>query len=179
MSFCPKTPKWESWNSQNWNFHNFGEIITLCAYLRLRWGLKQSCNPLQELSNGMWQATYMQRNQGDSPFLVVGPSFGHNLCFRYPKRSCELILDIYVLRAFQWYKENFNAMSFDPCNHPLKIWESIRTSTPKVGAHLGVWGFIPSHSPTLLGAWNVTLGLHSWPAPSQAFALVISPRLRL
>jgi hypothetical protein len=28
----------------------------------------------------------------------------HNLCFNYPNGSCELILDIYVPRAFQWYK---------------------------------------------------------------------------
>ncbi len=43
-------------------------------------------------------------------------------------------------------------MNFDPYNRLLKIWESIGTPTPKVGVHLGVWGFIPSHSPTLLGA---------------------------
>jgi hypothetical protein len=24
MSFCLETPKWESWNSQNWDFCNFG-----------------------------------------------------------------------------------------------------------------------------------------------------------
>ncbi len=42
-------------------------------------------------------------------------------------------------------------MGFDSCNRSLKIWESIRTPTPKMGAHLGVWGFIPSHSLTLLG----------------------------
>jgi hypothetical protein len=24
MSFCPVIPKWESWNSQNWDFHDFG-----------------------------------------------------------------------------------------------------------------------------------------------------------
>jgi len=29
-------------------------------------------------------------------------------------------------------------MSFDPCNHPLKIQESIKTPTPKMVAHLGV-----------------------------------------
>jgi hypothetical protein len=29
-------------------------------------------------------------------------------------------------------------MGFDLCNHSLKIWESIETSTPKVGAPLGV-----------------------------------------
>jgi hypothetical protein len=37
-------------------------------------------------------------------------------------------------------------MGFDPCNRPLKIRESIRTLTLKVGTHLGVWRFIPSHS---------------------------------
>jgi len=43
-------------------------------------------------------------------------------------------------------------MSFDPYNHPLEIQEFIGTPTPKVGTHLGVWGFIPSHSFALLGA---------------------------
>ncbi len=80
---------------------------------------------------------------------------------------------------FQWYKEFFNLMGFDPYNCSLKIQESIGTPTPKMGVHFGVWGFIPSHSPTLPRAWNVTLGLHSWPAPSQALALVVSPRLGL
>jgi hypothetical protein len=70
-------------------------------------------------------------------------------------------------------------MSFDPWNRPVKIRESIRAPTPKVGVHLGMWGFILSHSPTLPGAWNVIFELHSWPAPSQALALVTSPRLRL
>jgi len=46
--------------------------ITLCADLRLKWGLKQSCNPCWELSKGMSQATYTQGNWGDSCFLVVG-----------------------------------------------------------------------------------------------------------
>jgi hypothetical protein len=70
-------------------------------------------------------------------------------------------------------------MGFDPWNCSTKIWESIRTPTPKVGAHLGVWRFIPSHSPTLPRAWNVTPKLHSWPAPLQALALVASSRLGL
>jgi hypothetical protein len=48
-------------------------------------------------------------------------------------------------------KELFNPMSFDCCNGPLKIWEAIKTPTPKMGVHLGVWGFIPSHSFALLG----------------------------
>ncbi len=70
-------------------------------------------------------------------------------------------------------------MGFDHCNHFLKIWKSIWTPIPKVGVHLGMWGFIPSHSPTLLRTWNVTPSLHTWPALSQALTLVMSPRLRL
>jgi hypothetical protein len=66
----------------------------------LRWGLKQSCSPHQELSNGLWYATCTQGNQGDSWLLMVrvrivnlipNPSFGHNLCFRYPNGSCKFI----------------------------------------------------------------------------------------
>jgi hypothetical protein len=66
--------------------------ITLCVDLRLGWGLKQSCSPYWELSNGRSHATYMQENRVHSWLLVVGnqitnltldPSFGHNLCFRF------------------------------------------------------------------------------------------------
>jgi hypothetical protein len=39
-------------------------------------------------------------------------------------------------------------MSFHPFNRLLKIQKSIGTLILKVGAHLGVWGFIPSHSLT-------------------------------
>jgi hypothetical protein len=70
-------------------------------------------------------------------------------------------------------------MSFDPYNHLLKIRESIETPTPKMGAYLRVHEFIPSHSPTFLGAWNVILKLHFWPALLQTFALVTNPKLRL
>jgi len=162
--------------------------ITLSTNLWLRWGLKQSCNLRWEFSKGMSHATCTQGNWGDSCLLVVGcqtdnltfiPSFGHNLCFKCPNGSCEPILDIYVPKDFQWYKELFNTMVFDPYNHSLKIQKSIKTPTPKVGAHLGVWRFIPSHSPTLPGTWDVTLGLPSSLAPLQAFALVANPRLRL
>jgi hypothetical protein len=66
--------------------------ITLCADLRLRRGLKQSYSPHQELFNDMWHITCTQGNQGDSQLLMVknhdnlilSPSFGHNLCFKYP-----------------------------------------------------------------------------------------------
>jgi hypothetical protein len=103
----------------------------------------------------MLHATFTQGNWGDSKLLMVGsqfgnltigPSFDHNLCFICPNWSCEPILDIYVPRTFQWCKELFNLMGFDPCNFFLKIRESIRTPTLKVGVHLGVWRF---NSPTL------------------------------
>jgi hypothetical protein len=81
-------------------------------------------------------------------------------------------------KAFQWYKELFNPMNFDFCNRFLKIWNSLGILTPEVKAPLGVCGFIPSHPPTLPGAWNVTPGLHYWPTPLQVFALVTSTRLR-
>ncbi len=78
--------------------------------------------------------------------LIFDLFFDYNLCFKYSNRSCEPILDIYVPRAFQWYKEVLNLMSFDPYNCLLKIWESIGILIPEVRAHLRVWGFIPSHS---------------------------------
>jgi hypothetical protein len=111
--------------------------------------------------------------------LTPDPSFGHNLCFRCPNGSCEPIWDTYVLRAFQWYKELLNPLDFDPCNCFMKIWESTATSTPKVRAPLGVWGFIPSHSFTLLGAWDVIPKLPLGSPPLQALALVASPKLGL
>ncbi len=91
--------------------------------------------------------------------FTPSPSFGHNLCFTYPNGwfgSCDPILNIYVLRAFQWYKELFNRMSLSPWSRSLKIWKSIRIPSPKVGVHLGVWRFIHSHFPTFPGAWDVT-----------------------
>jgi hypothetical protein len=132
--------------------------INLRADLWLRWVLKQSCSPCRELSNGMSHAICMQENRVDSRLLVVGNqtanvtpdlSFGHNLCFRYPNGRCELILDIYVVRDFQWYKERLKSLRFDPCNRLLKIWESTGTPTPKVGTPWGCEGSFPhtfSHS---------------------------------
>jgi len=90
----------------------------------------------------MRHVTWTQVNQGDFWLLMVGsqignltldPSFDHNLCFKYPNGSCEPVLDIYIPIFFQWYKELFNPMNFDPYNFPLKIWESIRTPTPQNG----------------------------------------------
>ncbi len=30
MAFCPRTPKWESRNSQSWNIRNFGGVYFVC-----------------------------------------------------------------------------------------------------------------------------------------------------
>jgi hypothetical protein len=108
----------------------------------------------------------MQGSQSNSRLLMVKSqianltfdlSFGHNLCFKPPNGSCKPILDIYVLKKFQWYKELFNPMGFDSWNFFLKIQESVKSPTPKMGAHLGVWGFIPSHFLAFLG---FIFGLH-------------------
>jgi len=72
----------------------------------------------------------MQGNQGDFLLLMVGSQidnlipnlyFDHNLSFKYPNGSCKPILDIYIPRAFKWYKELFNSRGFDLWNHVLKI----------------------------------------------------------
>jgi len=42
-------------------------------------------------------------------------------------------------RAFQWYKKLFNPMSFDPCNRPLKIWNSLGN----VGVHSLTLSYTP------------------------------------
>jgi hypothetical protein len=103
----------------------------------------------------MWHTTCMQINQGDFRLLMVGsqinnlipiPSFGHNMCFKYPNRSWKPILDIYVSRDFQWYKELFNLMNFDPCNRLLKIRKSISVTivlwkSVRMKLTLPKWGF--------------------------------------
>jgi len=112
MSFCPKTlktPKLGVLKFSKLGLLQLWRPITFCADLWLKWGLKQSCTPHQELSNSMWHSTFTQVNRGDSWLLVVksqidtltfGASFGHNLCFKYSNGSWKPILDIYVPRTF-------------------------------------------------------------------------------
>jgi hypothetical protein len=57
--------------------------------------------------------------------------FCHNLCFKYLNESWELILNIYIPKAFQYYKTFFNSLCFDPCNCLLKIWCSSKFELPK------------------------------------------------
>jgi hypothetical protein len=121
----------------------------------------------------MSHAAYTQGNWVDSWLLVVGSqianltsglSFDHNLCFRCPNGKCEPILVIYASIAFQWYKKNFEAMSFDLCNHVLKIRKSIWDSNSQHGSSLGN---VRVHSITLfafLGACEITPGTPSWVA---------------
>jgi len=162
--------------------------ITLQANLESRCGIKKSCSPRQELSNGMLHVVSRQVNRVDSWLFMVGsqtsiltshPSFDHNLCFRYPNEQCNLISNIYIPRAFQWYKERHKPLNFDPWNCSLKFWESTETPSPKVGVALGVWGFTPSHFPTLLGVCDVTPELSLGLDPCNPFALVVSPKLGL
>jgi hypothetical protein len=153
MAFCPAASQVRVPEFQKLGLSQLCKAITLCVDLRSRWGLKQCCSLSRKIFNGMSHATCTQGIQGDSQLLMVGsqfgnltpgPSFDHNLCF-YSNGSCKPILDIYVPRAFQWYKKLLNLMGFDPCNCSLKIQESINTLTPKVGVHLRVWKF---NSPT-------------------------------
>ncbi len=161
--------------------------ITLRPDLKLRWGLKQSCSLCWNLFNGMSHAICTHGNQVNSWLLVVGSqianltsglSFGHNLCFRCPNGLALPILNIYVPRAFHWYRELLKPLSFDPYNCPLKIWESIGTLTPKVELPWGVrvHSLTPSHTP---GSMLCDSQLPSWPATLQTLALVASPRLGL
>jgi len=129
----------------------------------------------------MSHATFMHKNRGDSWLLVVGsqidnltsnPSFGHNLYFKCPNGSCKPILDIYVARTFQWYKEMFNPLGFDPCNCSLKIWESNGTPNSQSGSS---FGSVKVHSFTL--AFIPELPFR--PVTLQTLALVANSRLRL
>jgi hypothetical protein len=69
-------------------------------------------------------------------------------------------------------------MSFDPSNRSLKIQESIGTPIPKVEVYLRMRGLIFSFS-RILGNVSVIPGLHSWPAPFHAIALVVNPKARV
>jgi hypothetical protein len=99
--------------------------------------------------------------------------------FQMSKWSCKPILDIYVPKAFQWYKEHLNPLSFDLYDCPLKIWESTKTPSPKVGVALGVWGFIPH---IFLHSWKHVVWLPSFLLAhnlANPFVLLASPRLGL
>jgi len=98
-------------------------FITFRFNLRLGWGLKQTCSSPWDLFNGVLHSTCTYRDRVNSRLLVVGSqtssltlglSFSHNLCYRYPNGSCEVILDIYTSIPFQWFKKHLNAKCLAP-----------------------------------------------------------------
>ncbi len=127
-----------SWDSR---LFEIGTPTTSSTYFWLKWSRKK--RTFQQ-----YLACHMHAcMQNDSWFLVVGnqidiltpnPSFNHNLCCKHLIGSCKPILNICILRVFQWYKEFFNSLNFDPYNRSLKIWKFIGIPTLKVGVHLGV-----------------------------------------
>jgi hypothetical protein len=142
--------------------------ITLCANFQLRQGLKKNCSLRWELFKSMSHVTFTRGNWGNSQLLMVGSQiddltpdlfFGHNFCFRCPNGSCELILNIYVRRDFQWYKELFNPL----CVWPLKLlYESLGIHLDSNSQNGSSLGSVKVHSLTLFctpKAWDVTIGL--------------------
>ena len=139
MSLFPGTPEMESRSCPETvpvGVPGLWDFIAPRPDLRLGRGLNQSCSPRRELSNAVSHSWSARREQVDSRLLVVrsktvsltpGLSFAHNLGFRCPNGSCEVILDIYTSRPFQRYKEHLNARCFDPYNRLLSFWESWRT----------------------------------------------------
>jgi hypothetical protein len=136
----------------------------------------------------MSHVVYRQVNWVDSQLFLVRsqignltpiPSFGNNLCFRYLNEQCKPISDIYVPRAFQWYKKRYKPLSFDPWNCFMKFRESTETPSPKVGVALGVWGFTPSHFLTLSGVCDVTHRLSLGPHPRDPFCLSHEPKAKV
>jgi hypothetical protein len=146
-----------------------GPIIS-SAHLQLKRSLKQSCSPFRELLNNMSHTTYTQVNQGDFRLLVVksqigsltlDPSFGHNLCLKYP---CKLILDI----MFEELYKNIMKSSIDWfMTLAIALW---KLESPS-GLQLPKWEFTwecgCSFLHTLLNSWEhqmwllgFTLGLH-------------------
>jgi hypothetical protein len=116
------------------------ELITLDCEVWSRWGLNQTCNPRQDLSNDVSHSQFRLREEVDSRLLVVGsqiasltpgPSFAHNLGDRCPNDQFEAIFDIYASRPFQWHQEHLNARCFGPCCRTLNIRESRRTPSPQ------------------------------------------------
>jgi len=130
-----------------------------------------------------------QVNRVDSKLFLVGsqigsltpdPSFGHNLCFRYLNEQCEPILDIYVPRSFQWYKECHKPLSFDPWNRYLKFWESI--GIPSRSQSGSCLRSVRVHSLTfsyILGSMWCDSWASSWLAPLQPLCLGREPKARV
>ncbi len=104
--------------------------------------------------------------------LTLGPFFGHDLCFRCPNGWCEPILGIYVLRAFQWYKELLKPtilQEFWPLQSPSEDSKVHQDSISQSGSCLGS---VRVHSLTL----SFTPMLPFRPTTLPTLALVASPK---
>jgi len=97
--------------------------------------------------------------------LTPGLSFSHNLCFKNSNGSCEPILDIYIPRSFQCYKEIFNPMSFGPLLSPFEDsrvhWDSNSQNGNSLGS-VGVHSLTFSCTPRSMKCDSQA---HSWIAP--------------
>jgi len=111
-------------------------LISPGSNLWLEWGLNQSCSSLRELSNAPSHSFCRRQKKVDSRLLMVGSqtanltpglSFAHNLGCKCPNGSCEVILDIYISKPFQQYKEHLKARCFAFFCWALKLRESRRT----------------------------------------------------
>jgi hypothetical protein len=151
MSFCPETP------NGNPKIPKIGSPVILGAHnfvckppikMIFRTNLYLSLRAFQRYVAHHLNVRKSRRFLIFNGHLTPNLSFGHNLCFKCQYGSCKTILDIYVSRAFQWYKKLFNPMGFNPYNYFLKIWESMGIPTPKVGAHF--WECEGSYLHTLL-----------------------------
>ncbi len=134
------TLEMESRNCPGWSPGTW-ELITPDCRVQSRWGLNQSCSPRWDLSNVVSHSQIRCQKEVDSRLLVVGsqtasltpgPSFAHNLGYRYSNDQCEAIFDIYVSRPFQWHQEHLNSRCFGPCCQTLNIRESSRTPSPQL-----------------------------------------------
>jgi hypothetical protein len=144
MALFPGTPKLESWNCPETvpsGVPELWELITPDFQVWSQRGLNQTCSPRRDLFNDVLHSQFGDREEVDSQLLVVesqiasltpGPSFAHNLGYRYPNDQCEVIFDIYASRTFQWHQEHFNARCFGPCCRALNIRESRRTPNPQL-----------------------------------------------
>jgi hypothetical protein len=97
----PRTPKLGILKFPKLWFPPFSMLISFCANLQLKWGLKQSYNLHQKISKNMRNTSCTHVIQGNSwvvgsqiDILTPGTFFGHNLCYQYSNGSCKPILDV-------------------------------------------------------------------------------------
>jgi hypothetical protein len=109
-------------------------------------------------------------NQGDSWLLVVGspignltpgPSFGHSLFLNTQMGHVSPFETFRFQKLFNDIRNLWIQWILTPS---IVLWR-FGSPIPKVGAYLGVWGFIPSRFSTLSRVWNVTPMLHFWSTP--------------